>query len=575
MAIFDADHLRLTDFMDLPTLQEIQDSFAAVANVRAIITDAEGHVLTSPNPTKDFLNRQRTIEQAEEAAPEGPTKEGREYVAPIMVDNQRLGTIRMSTRAAAAGVAIDDAKIEQLAQKFNMDLKQVRTLAAQLIKAKNSRPAAVQFLFLLANAIARLCYQEFQLRQRVDELTTVYNVTMLLADSRDLQQVLQRTAELVAEVMGAKAASLRLIDREHDELVIKAVHNLSQQYLSKGPILLSKAEIDAVALSPKGFEFVRDMTTDPRVQYPGESQREGIVSMLSCGMRYKGQAIGVLRVYQDNDQPYPQIKIDLMKAIAAQAAAAIENTRLLQESIEAERLEKQVQMAAEVQQRMIPATPPKLPGIDLASVYIPCYELGGDFFDFMQLPDDNIGLVVADVSGKGVPASLIMASVRAYLRAEVDSIYYLYEIMRRLNLMLVRDTKVSEFVTLVYGVLDARNKRLTYCNAGHPPPLLLRDGKISELDSPNMILGIEPAEQYKQSILQLKSRDTVLLYTDGLADAMNFQSETFGRERIIHAFAKGGPTADAISQNILWDLRRFVGLTKRTDDVTMIIIRVE
>src|SRR3954470_18893829 len=106
MADFDPDNLRLTDFMDLPTLQEIQDSFAAVANVRAIITDADGNVLTSPNPTKDFLNRQRTIEQAEEAvdgaqaaaaAVEGPQKEGREYVAPIMVDNQRLGTIRMSS----------------------------------------------------------------------------------------------------------------------------------------------------------------------------------------------------------------------------------------------------------------------------------------------------------------------------------------------------------------------------------------------------------------------------------------------------------------------------------------------
>ena len=107
------------------------------------------------------------------------------------------------------------------------------------------------------------------------------------------------------------------------------------------------------------------------------------------------------------------------------------------------------------------------------------------------------------------------------------------------------------------------------------PGLLLRDGKVSELDSPNMILGIDPDQEYRQSVLQLRRGDTLLIYTDGLADAMNFQGETFGRQRIVNAFANGGATAEAISQNILWDLRRFVGLTKRTDDVTMIIARFE
>src|SRR5437588_10900930 len=135
-------------------------------------------------------------------------------------------------------------------------------------------------------------------------------------------------------------------------------------------------------------------------------------------------------------------------------------------------------MAADVQQRMIPHTPPNIPGLDVASIYVPCYTLGGDFYDFIPLPDNNLGLAMADVSGKGVPASLIMASVRAFLRAQVDNVYYLYEVVRRINLMLYRDTKDQEFVTLFYGVLDARNRRLTYTNAGQHPGLLLRDGKL-------------------------------------------------------------------------------------------------
>src|SRR3954469_4196969 len=149
-------------------------------------------------------------------------------------------------------------------------------------------------------------------------------------------------------------------------------------------------------------------------------------------------------------------------------------------------------MAVEVQQRMIPQTPPQVRNVELASVYVPCFALGGDFYDFIPLPYDNVGLVIADVSGKGVPASLIMASVRAALRAQVDNVYYLYEVIRRLNLMIHRDSKPTEFVTLFYGVLDANNRRLTYCNAGHPPGLLLRDGQIIELSSDNMVLGVNP-----------------------------------------------------------------------------------
>src|SRR5205823_11243296 len=125
-----------------------------------------------------------------------------------------------------------------------------------------------------------------------------------------------RTVQLVCEVMETKASSIRLVDREHDELVIKAVFNLSKQYLAKGPVMLSKAEIDKIALGEQGYEYVRNMTSDPRVQYPEESRREGIVSMLSAGMRYKGKAIGVLRVYTEHEQRFSPFKIDLLKSVA-------------------------------------------------------------------------------------------------------------------------------------------------------------------------------------------------------------------------------------------------------------------
>lgn len=566
----DAENLELTDFLDLPTLQEIQDSFAAVAGVKATITDSAGNLLTQAAPAPEFLRRQQALIDQEPLI-----QDQGQFVAPIMVNDQRVGTIRMTLNGTSANEAasIDEQKLAQLSAKVGLSSAQISEIAHELADARHARPAAIQFLFLMANAIARLCYQEFQLRQRIDELTAVYHVAMMLANARDLQRVLDRTVRVVCEVMQTKAASLRLLVEERDELVIKAVYNLSAEYLNKGAIRMSTAEIDKIALSSQGFEYVRNMTQDPRVAFPHESQREGIVSMLSVGMRYKGKAIGVLRVYTEQEQAFSPLKIDLLKAVAAQAAAAIENARLLSEAREAEDLEKQVRTAAEVQQRMIPHTPPKLPGVDLASVYVPCHELGGDFYDFIPLPANNLGLVMADVSGKGVPASLIMASVRAFLRAQVDNVYYLYEVIRRINLMLCRDTKMGEFVTLFYGVLDATSRRLTYCNAGHPPALLLRKGQIIELSSDNMVLGVNPNEDYKQSFIDLQKDDLLLLYTDGVTDAVNFAGERFGRQRIADTLRKGGASADAVAQSILWEIRKFAGLVKRPDDITMMVAK--
>jgi sigma-B regulation protein RsbU (phosphoserine phosphatase) len=571
MPAFDPDHLKLTDFLDLPTLQEIQDSFASVANVKTRITDAEGNLLTQPTPTSDFLKRQNAIAEAT-AQQAGPQREGAEYVAPIIVNNQRLGTIRMS--AGASAPFIDAARLTALSEKLNIELKQLKQAVSQMTRTRAAKPAAIQFLFLLANAVARLCYQEFQLRQRINELTAVYNVTTMLADSRDLEMVLRRTVRVVCEVMETKASSLRLIDEDRDELVIKAVYNLSPEYIGKGPVRLSQAKIDQQALASKGYSYVRNMAVDERVQYQQEAIREGIVSMLSVGLRYKGKDIGVLRVYTAQEQTFTQFQIDLLKAVAAQAAAAIENARLVQEAMESNALERQVQMAAEVQHRMIPAKPPQIPGIDLAAVYVPCYELGGDFYDFIELPYNNLGMVIADVSGKGVPASLTMAAVRSALRAQVDNVYYLYEVLRRINLMLCRDATPGEFVTLFYGVLDGRNRRLTYCNAGHPPGLILREGKIIELGSDNLVLGVDPNELYTQSLVDMRAGDTLLLYTDGLMDAMNFEKERFGRERIVQAFLQGGGTAENVVDSILWSLRKFTGMEKPTDDVTMIVAKV-
>jgi phosphoserine phosphatase RsbU/P len=568
------DELKLTDFMDLAALQEIQDGFASIANVKAIITDPAGNVITSPQPAQAFLQKQAAIASQEEQIPE-PQRVGREYVAPIMVGPMKLGQIRM--RGGSDSHVLDAERAQKIAKKFNLPEDTVHDLVTAATKDKARRPAAIQFMFLMANAIARLCYQEYQLRQRIKELETVGSLTVMLNEARDLQKVLDRTTRLVCTTLNTKAASIRLIDEENDELTIASAYNLSPEYVNKGKIVKSRASVELESLLRDGWSYIADMRIDPRVQYPQEAAREGIVSMLSAAMRHQGKLIGVLRVYTDSQRNFSPTEIALIKAVAAAAGSAIESTRLREENREAENNERQINMAADVQQRLIPQTPPKIPNFDLAAIYVPCYQLGGDLYDFISLPYDNLGLVIADVSGKGVPASIIMAMVRAALRAQVDNVYYLSEVVRRMNLMLYRDTKQSEFVTLFYGVVDSRNRRITYCNAGHLPMLLLRDGVVTELGADaegSMVLGIDDQQVFKQNFFDLKSGDTILLYTDGLNEGRNFQDEQYGRTRIAESLKRGGPSADQIAKNILWDHRRFTGFQKNNDDITIVAARV-
>jgi serine phosphatase RsbU (regulator of sigma subunit) len=431
-------------------------------------------------------------------------------------------------------------------------------------------------LCLMANVVGGMCERESQLRSRMDELGTLYNLTAEFAGGRSLQEVLDVVARTVVKVLGAKACSIRLLSPDKEELVIKAVVNLSDEYLKKGAILLSESLIDREALAANKPVYIADERSDPRVLYPAEARREGIVSALCAPMVYHGEPEGIIRVYTDRPYEFDWFEASLMQAIAAQAAAAVVNARLNQEAIELATMRRHLAMAAEVQRRMIPKEPPKPKGFDLGAVYIPCYELGGDFYDFIDLPEDNFGVAVCDVVGKGVRASLLMSSVRASLRGHAVNVYEMSLVLDKVNRDLCADSLVSDFATMCYGVLDVDDRRFTYANAGHAPPMLVRDGKLMQMEGGGCLLGVDPSAHYEHQLLMFQPGDVVLMYTDGLTDAMNFEEECFGRQRIEESLLEAvgqGFTAEQIVKHVVWNMRKFAGLTPRFDDTTLVAIR--
>jgi sigma-B regulation protein RsbU (phosphoserine phosphatase) len=562
--------MKLTEFLDVATLQDIQDSLAMVAQVKASILDTSGAPLTQTTVSERFSTRSAAIVAARKQKGDGDLDQP--FAAPIIVNDVKIGTIVIEPAKAAP---IKASQVTRFAKKIGVPAEQVRAIIdAMNHEGMGQRTASVQFLYLLANALSRLCTQEMQLRQRIQELTALFNISTMLSGTRGLQQILDRITRAVAEALHVKSCSLRLLDEHRDELVIKSVHGLSEKYLKKGPVTVGMSPIDRAVLAGHPV-YIADMSKDERVLYPHEAQEEGIVSSLVVGMLYKDRPIGVLRVYTAEAHEFTDFERKLLESIASQAAVAIENARLQEEAVEKDRLERQVQIAAEVQRRMMPAKPPRLQGLDVAALYVPCFELGGDFFDFIPLGDHSVGVTVADVVGKGLPASLLMASVRAAMRAQADNVYDLDEIVSRVNKSMSLDMRSNEFITLWYGVLDHQHRQLTYCSAGHEPAILVRGGQMRELSVGGMVIGVDPEQRYDKEVVQLQKGDVLWIYTDGVPDAMNYAGDKFGKTRMRECLmAHLHESAEQICRQMLWETRRFVGLNRRTDDTTMVVIKV-
>ncbi|HUI88099.1 MAG TPA: GAF domain-containing protein [Anaerolineales bacterium] len=268
-------------------------------------------------------------------------------------------------------------------------------------------------------------------------------------------------------------------------------------------------------------------------------------------------------------------RLEIINGIAQQAALAIQNDRLQKEMVVRERLETEVQLARQIQQTFIPESLPQPPGWEVAARWKTARQVGGDFYDVMELPDQKLGLFIADVADKGMPAALFMALTRTLVRAAVIETSSPAEALQRVNELLLPDTKQGMFVTAVYAVLDQNSGELTYVNAGHNPPLWLKSGgEIQRLTRTGVALGATEARTISQQTVRVASGESVLFYTDGLTEEFSSNGELFGEMRLMEtvrsaAFSSAGAMLDLIESS----LNDFVNPIPLSDDLTMLVIR--
>ncbi len=414
-------------------------------------------------------------------------------------------------------------------------------------------------------------------KRQIERDEQIYQLTTLVAGDFLLQEVLDKLAEAAVKIVGVKACSIRLLDEKAGELKMRSTYGLSDQYRNKG--VVSKNDTVIKAAFAGEAVVLDDMRVDRRVKYQEATIREGLVSQLTVAMQFRGEAIGVLRLYSPEPKHFDKDDIALARAVASQCAVAITNANLYREAIEGERIAEQMRLAGVIQRRMIPEKAPVIPGLDIAATYIPCFDVGGDFYDFLQVRDNCIVLGIADVIGKGIPAAIMMSSFRGAMRAYADTEDNkgcIKEIINKLNKMACNECRNGEFITLFYAAIDVKDMTVTYCNCGHEPPIMIRKERITELEKGGLVLGVEPHFEYAIETLQLKHGDCLLFYTDGLTDAANFDGQLWGRQNLLKTAKKlTTHSAEHMLKNTLGYRRRFVGLARQTDDTSIIIVKVD
>ncbi len=281
-----------------------------------------------------------------------------------------------------------------------------------------------------------------------------------------------------------------------------------------------------------------------------------------------------------SEAPYSETDIRLLQAVASQMGLALENSRLVaslaEEAALRERANRELEIAREVQERLFPQTYPAIPGLDCAGYCRPARGVGGDYYDFLQLADGTLGIAVGDVSGKGIAAALLMASLQASLRGQaMAGVHDLSELMSNVNKLVYEASTSNRYATFFYAEFNPATRRMRFVNAGHNPPVILRGDRVLRLEAGGPVVGLLPGAGYAQDEVQLQPCDVFISFTDGISEAMNERDEEWEEERFIAAAQDcRGLDAMHIIRAIFRGADAFTGQAKQYDDMTLLVMKL-
>jgi sigma-B regulation protein RsbU (phosphoserine phosphatase) len=461
-------------------------------------------------------------------------------VVPLVRRDQVLGVIECLNQAGGGGFTSRDARaLESLSAEFSVAIEN-----AQLY---------------------------FDTRRRAAERATLLRVARTLSLPFTLSQTLEAILDGLRRLVSYDAAAIFLLSKDQTQIEAEAGRGYPPGWGQGGELLGGKGIVGWVARTGKSI-IVPDTSLDTRYIAARPTTR----SEMACPLIAEGKVIGVFNLESDREDTYTDAHLEVLQAFASQGAAAIERARLLEVAEVNRQLERELAIARQIQTSFLPKSSPQVPGFDIAGINLPYSEVGGDYFDFISIVENQTGIAICDVSGKGIPAALLMAAYRAMLLAEIRNQFALRIIFAKVNTLLHESTDRGKFVTAFYGVLDSKTRVLTFSNAGHDPPILRRaDGRVESLSEGGLPLGVLPDSRYEERPVGLSTGDVLLLFTDGVSEATNSEGEQYGPGRLEALLGElTSASARQIVDSVVERVTAFAGGTDRlSDDLTVVCVK--
>jgi sigma-B regulation protein RsbU (phosphoserine phosphatase) len=408
-----------------------------------------------------------------------------------------------------------------------------------------------------------------RLRRVVEELSLLNDLAVAVGTAADPQEMVHKLVDRLMRAVKAEQATVTLFDRKLEETAQTQVRVMASS-TELPQYHMNNAFIGWMELYKKPL-VIEDPKRDAR--FKGVEWDDTVRSVMCVPLIVKSQMIGALTVYnKKGGGAFTEEDQRLLPIIAMQSAQIIDNARLIKENAG---MQEQVRLAYEIQRNLLPDAPPEVAGYDIAGTSIPALTVGGDYYDFIETAAGDWAICLGDVSGKGLPASLLMANLQATLRGQTLVEAEVRERIERSNKLMHRSTDVEKFATLFYGVLKVRDHEITFVNAGHEAPLVFRlDGEVSRLETGGLALGVIDNFPYKQDSISLARGDVMVVYSDGVTDATNESDEPFGLERLTAVVReRTGEPAAVIVESIIGSVEKHRGTAAQLDDITVVVVR--
>jgi serine phosphatase RsbU (regulator of sigma subunit) len=410
-------------------------------------------------------------------------------------------------------------------------------------------------------------------RKRTNRLLDIVKIRKLLNSTLRLEKILQIILETATKNLNADRGTVYVIDHKKKELWSKVLQGDMKVEIR---LPIGKGIAGHVAKTGKTI-MLKDAYKHPRFN-PEVDKKTGYhtKTMLCTPMKdRKGKKIGVIQIVNKLSGYFSKDDIKFLDLLSLDACLAIENSRLFKEALEKERIDKELEVAATIQKMILPKTIPQVDGFEIAGMNIPTKQVGGDYYDVISLPGNKVALVIADASGKGVPAALLVSTLQACLRAYLESNFSLEELVRKVNRVILRNSTENKFITFFIGILDPASKKLEIVNAGHFPPLIARNCNLIKLENTGVVLGCIESAPFVRKEYWLESHDALVMFTDGITEAVNAKHEQYGDERLEKMIMEHcSKNAEDLKTAIYQDVKTFEGSAEQSDDITLLIVKV-